>query len=152
MAASPDCWTTPLELDDCRKITAWNLPGRVAQIDSPLGIYDASVYPSPRLDGEAVLLLGNTGLMTAVEIHPGNIPKDTKGCILPETTQSKDFVGNSQADARGAAPQPLGLALENLALRQQLAVWKARQPWPRLTRSKPRLLIISAPLTAAVAR
>ena len=76
----------------------------MAQIDSPLGIYDASVYPSPRLDGEAVLLLGNTGLMTAVEIHPGNIPKDTKGCILPETTQSKDFVGNSQADARGAAP------------------------------------------------
>jgi len=25
------------------------------------------------------------------------------------------------------------LALENLALRQQLAVWKARQPRPRLT-------------------
>ena len=25
------------------------------------------------------------------------------------------------------------LALENLALRQQVAVWKARQPWPRLT-------------------
>src|SRR6059036_3190701 len=25
------------------------------------------------------------------------------------------------------------LALENLALRQQLAVWKAHQPWPRLT-------------------
>jgi hypothetical protein len=24
------------------------------------------------------------------------------------------------------------LALENLALRQQLAVWKARQPWPPL--------------------
>jgi len=27
------------------------------------------------------------------------------------------------------------LALENLALRQQLAVWKARQPRPRLTRT-----------------
>jgi hypothetical protein len=26
------------------------------------------------------------------------------------------------------------LALENLALRQQLAVWKARQPRPRLTK------------------
>jgi hypothetical protein len=25
------------------------------------------------------------------------------------------------------------LALQNLALRQQLAVWKARQSWPRLT-------------------
>src|SRR5881628_496295 len=32
------------------------------------------------------------------------------------------------------------LALENLALRQQLAVWKARQPRPRLTEMEPDLL------------
>src|SRR5262245_1993605 len=32
------------------------------------------------------------------------------------------------------------LALENLALRQQLAAWKARQPRPRLTQTRPDLL------------
>src|SRR5262252_5772596 len=34
---------------------------------------------------------------------------------------------------RGAVRTHRKLALENLALRQQLAVWKARQPRPRLT-------------------
>jgi hypothetical protein len=34
---------------------------------------------------------------------------------------------------RSAVRTHRDLALENLALRQQLAVWKARQPRPRLT-------------------
>jgi hypothetical protein len=34
---------------------------------------------------------------------------------------------------RSAVRTHLEWALENLALRQQLAVWKARQPRPRLT-------------------
>jgi len=60
------------------------------------GEYDASVYASPRLGGRDVLLLHHTDPMTFVEIHPGNYPRDTRGCILPGTTQSKDYVGNSR--------------------------------------------------------
>jgi RHS repeat-associated protein len=62
----------------------------------PTGSYDASVYQSPRLGGQDVLLLQDTDPMTFVEIHPGNYPKDTHGCILPGTTQKRDYVGNSR--------------------------------------------------------
>ena len=62
----------------------------------PVGTYGASVYDSPRL-GMNVLLLNNTSPMTGVEIHPGNYPSDTHGCILPGTSQSNNFVGNSRA-------------------------------------------------------
>ena len=60
------------------------------------GVYGASVYASPRLAGQNVLLLNNTAPMTFVKMHPGNTPSDTHGCILPGTTQPRNFVGGSR--------------------------------------------------------
>ena len=59
------------------------------------GPYPASVYSSPHF-GFNVLLLSNTDPMTDVEIHPGNTWQDTRGCILPGTVQSLNYVGNSR--------------------------------------------------------
>ncbi len=61
----------------------------------PTGDYGAYVYFSPHFH-KNVLRLRGTAPMTGVEIHPGNIWKDTHGCILPGRTQSKDFIGQSR--------------------------------------------------------
>ncbi len=47
----------------------------------PCGKYKISVYASPR-QKEEVALLANVPHFTMVEIHVGNFPKDTQGCIL----------------------------------------------------------------------
>jgi hypothetical protein len=46
-----------------------------------------------------------------------------------------DGLGSSLGTLRSTVRTHRELALENLALRQQLAVWKARQPRPRLTQT-----------------
>src|SRR5947207_10448273 len=43
------------------------------------------------------------------------------------------WLGTALGTLRSAVRTHRALALENLALRQQLAVWKAREPRPRLT-------------------
>lgn len=48
----------------------------------PPGIYPVSLYSSPRLNGLEVLLLHNVPGFAMVEVHPGNSPADTHGCIL----------------------------------------------------------------------
>jgi RHS repeat-associated protein len=59
------------------------------------GSYGASIVSSRTFHGSNVLLLDNTGSMTAVEIHPGNNWQNTEGCILPGMTQSPDHVQSS---------------------------------------------------------
>lgn len=39
-----------------------------------------------------------------IEIHPGNYPKDTKGCFLPGDGQSVDYVSNSRATCKKLFP------------------------------------------------
>lgn len=39
--------------------------------------------------------LQNVPDFEAVEIHPGNFPRDTKACLLVGQTRQPDFVGNS---------------------------------------------------------
>jgi RHS repeat-associated protein len=62
------------------------LPGSSQPIE--VGMYTASVYQSPRL-GYPDLLLQVPG-RTGIEIHIGDYPRNTEGCILPGTTMGQN--------------------------------------------------------------
>lgn len=62
----------------------------------PLGEYRADVYSSPHFKGMEVLHLESVPDKSGIEIHPGNTYKDSRGCILPGTSQRTNFVGNSR--------------------------------------------------------
>lgn len=49
----------------------------------PHGLYKCTRYKSPRLNGADVWLLHNVPSFEMVEIHIGNYPENTHGCILP---------------------------------------------------------------------
>lgn len=53
----------------------------------PCGKYKVSVYYSPS-QKEEVALLADVPHFTMVEIHVGNFPKDTRGCILVGTERT----------------------------------------------------------------
>ena len=53
----------------------------------PCGRYRVSLYYSPRQKEEVALLAG-VPHFTMVEIHVGNFPKDTQGCILVGTERT----------------------------------------------------------------
>lgn len=46
---------------------------------------------------DPIIPLDNVPGRTVVEIHPGNWPEDTRGCILVGQTLGEDFVGKSRA-------------------------------------------------------
>jgi RHS repeat-associated protein len=48
----------------------------------PPGEYPASIFESPKFNKKPVVLLDVPG-RDMIEIHPGNFPEDTQGCILP---------------------------------------------------------------------
>lgn len=47
----------------------------------PKGRYKVTIYKSPKFKSD-VLLLHDVPGRSAIEIHKGNYPKDTRGCIL----------------------------------------------------------------------
>jgi Family of unknown function (DUF5675) len=55
----------------------------------PAGTYKVVLYPSPKFGRMMPLLEGIPG-RSEIEIHWGNFPEDTKGCILIGTSQSVD--------------------------------------------------------------
>jgi len=62
----------------------------------PAGTYRAELLPSPHFGFLTPHVL-NVPAFTAIEIHPGNYPRDTHGCCLVGHTHTSDFVGHSQA-------------------------------------------------------
>jgi RHS repeat-associated protein len=60
----------------------------------PPGVYPAAPYFSPKLNYNDLLLSG-TDPMTFVEIHIGNFPRNTEGCILPGLSASPNKVNDS---------------------------------------------------------
>lgn len=60
----------------------------------PYGTYKISLYESPK-HGLCPLLHDVKGY-SMVEIHKGNFPKDTLGCILVGTSYSEDRINNSR--------------------------------------------------------
>ena len=62
----------------------------------PVGTYPVVAYPSPHFGRTMPLIIGVPG-RSKIEIHYGNLPEETRGCILVGQTQEQDFIGNSRA-------------------------------------------------------
>lgn len=62
----------------------------------PTGSYKVTSYFSTK-NGRNVPLLNNVPGYQFVEIHQGNFPKDTDGCLLLGVTQHLDYVGPSDS-------------------------------------------------------
>lgn len=60
----------------------------------PAGKYEIVLYASPRFKKRVPLLLKVPG-REMIEIHSGNKPEDTHGCLLPGNGHSVDWVSNS---------------------------------------------------------
>lgn len=85
-----------LSLDGGRLCYTLELPNKDGQPGSciPQGRYPVSVYPSPKF-GRLMPLVG-VPRRTTIEIHWGNYPHNTEGCILLGHTHEPDFVGESK--------------------------------------------------------
>jgi hypothetical protein len=67
------------------------VPGETA---IPAGTYEVRITHSPKFKRDVPLLLGVPGFV-GIRIHPGNTAADSRGCLLPGRTASKEFVGES---------------------------------------------------------
>jgi hypothetical protein len=62
----------------------------------PAGTYDVTLYKSPHT-GYKVPLLHDVDDFSEVEIHIGNFPRDTKGCILVGLQREGNSIGYSKS-------------------------------------------------------
>ena len=62
----------------------------------PTGVYNVTSYYSNK-NGRNVPLINGVTDYQYVEIHQGNFPKDTDGCLLLGVGQDVDYVGPSDA-------------------------------------------------------
>jgi hypothetical protein len=82
---SPFCSTLELPVRD-------GLPGSAI----PVGTYPVSIYPSPHFGRLMPLILGISN-RSEIEIHYGNFPSETRGCVLVgEPSEIPDFIANSR--------------------------------------------------------
>jgi uncharacterized protein DUF5675 len=68
--------------------------GNVTHPCIPAGRYRVTRYESPRF-GRTVLLLHDVPGREAIEIHVGNFPRDTEGCLLVGLGRLDDMVTHS---------------------------------------------------------
>jgi len=61
----------------------------------PAGAYKVALAFSPHFNDVTPHVLGVPGF-TSIEIHWGNYPRDTRGCLLVGQTRACDFIGNSR--------------------------------------------------------
>ena len=61
----------------------------------PPGRYPVTIYASPHF-GREVPLLEDVPNRSEIEMHFGNYPTDSRGCILVGLTHEPDFVGESR--------------------------------------------------------
>jgi len=80
-----------MSLPEIKAIKDTNPPGTTA---IPYGTYPITIYNSPDHHMD-VPLVNNTPDFGYVELHIGNYPSDTKGCLLLGESKATDFVGSS---------------------------------------------------------
>ena len=90
-----ECYT--LEPKDRRYAITSIDGGPVKPYAIPAAIYFWKKYLSPSHGFEVVLVEGVPGF-TSIEIHPGNVPKDTLGCTVVGTFEQQNFVGHSKEE------------------------------------------------------
>lgn len=78
-----ECYTLELPLGD-------GLPGSAI----PEGTYSVGIYQSPHFGRPMPLLAGVPG-RSDIEIHFGNYPDNTRGCILLGESRGMNFVSDS---------------------------------------------------------
>jgi hypothetical protein len=61
----------------------------------PEGTYPVELLFSPRF-GEITPHIQGVPGRSFIEMHPGNSPKDTEGCVLVGETETTDWVGSSR--------------------------------------------------------
>lgn len=82
----------------------------------PPGKYKATIYASPNRKGALVILLWNVPGRKDIEIHIGNVPADTLGCIL--AGESFDWVYPK------SKPKERGILSSKAAMAELLAYLK----------------------------
>jgi len=76
---------------DAGQVAAIKIPDKTC---IPTGVYNVTSYYSNKNGRNVPLINGITGFQY-VEIHQGNYPKDTDGCLLLGVNQDADYVGPS---------------------------------------------------------
>lgn len=88
------CWVCedPVREIPGKPVESWKIKGETA---IPVGRYKIERTFSSRFQTTMPLLLDVPGF-SGIRIHPGNVPKDTEGCLLPGLVRREKGVGESQ--------------------------------------------------------
>ena len=86
-----------VQIDDLqgRSVLTIAAAGPLLDVPLPAGTYHVIKQLSPRFQ-KMTPHLQNVPDHTFIEMHVGNYPRDTHGCILLGETRAPDFIGNSQ--------------------------------------------------------
>lgn len=75
----------------------YTLEPPVGPLRIPAAIYEVEFWPSPKFERVMPHLLNVPGWPNQdVEMHFGNYPGETEGCIMLGYSHAEDFIGNSQ--------------------------------------------------------
>lgn len=88
------CWVCedPVREVLGQPVASWKIPGKTA---IPYGFYKVIINWSNRF-GRLLPLLLNVPGFEGIRIHPGNMPADTEGCLLPGLQRGVKGVGQSR--------------------------------------------------------
>jgi Family of unknown function (DUF5675) len=90
----------------------------------PAGRYAVTFYHSPKF-GRTVLLLHDVPGRDFIEIHTGNFPHETEGCLLVGLERGQDWVAHSRS--------ALDAVLTKLADAPAIAITVVDDPWATIS-------------------